>query len=83
MITLKKGHYIDETQLNKEEAKLFIDFLTDERNRHAQEMYRCKEEAFKDVHPFLSIVYYSAVTRHLDDIQHIDRTIVYLQEKYK
>ena len=82
MITFKSGTLIDEKNLNKAEAKSFIRFLLDEKERHIIQMNKCKataERLWRD--PILAIAYQTSAIRHYDDIQFTEKTIKYLKKK--
>ena len=79
----KKGMYIDETSLTKEEADEFIYFLKQERERHQRELQKYKNIAVSDeTDGFVRILAMTVVVRHMEDIEHTDRTINYLVDKY-
>ena len=79
----KKGMYIDETSLTKEEAILFIDFLRRERERHVIEMNKFKTLSLEDnQNGFFRILAMTVVVRHMEDIEHTDRTIEYLKSEH-
>lgn len=84
MIAFKKDQYfiIDETQLDKNETKLFIQLLEKEKLRHIMEkdkavtMYAtCKTNLETQFH-------FSAFKRHIQDIDAIDKTLDYLRKKW-
>jgi len=79
----KKGMYIDETSLTKEEADEFIYFLKQERERHQRELQKYKDIAVNDeTNGFVRILAMTVVVRHMEDIEHTNRTINYLVDKY-
>lgn len=84
MITFKEGNYIDEKKLDRKEAAWFISFLAEERQRHvlAQRLCDFNRYAYRNI-PVMKTAYETSVTRHLDDIKHIDKTIKYLRNKFK
>lgn len=83
MITFKDGNYIDETKLSKTEARWFIQFLLEERQRHVM-IHNFSDYCrylYRDI-PVLKIAYSTATQRHLGDITHIDKTIDYCEKKH-
>ena len=79
----KKGMYIDEKSLTKDEAIEFVDFLRRERERHREELRKFKDVSMDDgITGFFRILALTVVVRHIDDIEHTDRTIDYLVKKY-
>lgn len=79
----KKGMFIDETTLNEYEAAMFVKFLQSEKERHQRELYVYKALAEQDsTDKFMRVVAMTVVLRHIDDIEHTDKTINYLREKF-
>lgn len=80
----KKGLFIDEKSLTKEEAAEFIDFLLEERVRHIEHMKEYKEMLTDDnKSDFYKIIAATVVVRDVDDIEHIDSTLDLLSKKYE
>jgi hypothetical protein len=80
----KKGNYLDETTLTKKEAETFVSFLESELTRHKVHLQQYLELAQSDdVDDFMRIVAQTVVVRNLDDIEHTQRTIDYLKEKWR
>lgn len=83
MIAFKKGNFLDEEKMTKEEAYEFVIFLREELIRHENHLNKWKETAESElVSDFLRVVAQTVVVRDLDDIAHTNRTINYLVEKY-
>jgi len=79
----KKGNYINEKTLTKEEAIEFIDFLESEMERHRQHMLEYQQIALDEyASTFMRIVAGTVVTRNIEDIEHTKKTINYLLKKY-
>ena len=79
----KVGNYIDEASLTGEEALVFVAFLEKEIARHKAHMLEYQEIATSDYHStFFRIVAQTVVVRNLEDIQHTQRTIDYLKNKF-
>ena len=85
MTIVEKGqHLIDETQLDKGEAIVFIQLLICERARHVKErilaqmtwQHTSTNETLK------THFWNSCVIRHKEDITMIDKTISYLEQKF-
>ena len=83
MIKFKKGNFIDECSLTKEEAKEFIKFLKNEiirHDHHLEQYYNiAKDESRSDL---MRVVAQTVVIRDMDDIKHTKKTIYYLQKKF-
>lgn len=83
MITLRAGNFIDEDKLDKKEAIHFIAFLEEEKWRHILAMRAADENRYACASiPVLKLAYETSVTRHIEDIQHTQRTIDKLVKKY-
>ena len=75
--------FIDEKTLNMQDAEEFVIFLEDERDRHEMELRRYKNIAESDkTDTFMRIVAMTVVLRHMDDIEHTNKTIRYLKQKF-
>lgn len=84
MIEFKKGNLIQEKKLDKAEAKMFIEFLEEEKQRHKKSLNECKVKAeINWKKPILAIAYHTSAIRHIDDIEFTQKTINYLKEKFK
>lgn len=68
-IKLRKGKFIDEKPLTKEEAVYFLAFLQEELDRHINSWNECviKMQAWYGC-PILSTAYRTSAERHYDDI---------------
>lgn len=83
-----KGHYmIDETKLDKEQAKEFLIFMEQEKLRHEWAMdvsvlkvRDCVWEGNKNTLKFM--FNYFCAKRHQQDIEMIQQTIFYLRNKF-
>jgi hypothetical protein len=84
VIKFKSNGHIDETKLDKYEAKLFINFLLPERERHirAEKLANISYKGFKGVIPLISVAYQRSMQDHLKDIRYIDESINYLKKKW-
>ena len=83
MMKFKKGNFIDETELDEVEARIFVSFLEKEIERHKIHMEEYKRVAQDDrVHDFSRIVAQTVVVRNLDDIEHTNKTLEYLYKKF-
>ena len=84
---MKKDDYfiIDEKLLDKQEAIEFIACLNLERERHLADSLLCLDKIkFSQIKPIIYLVFwFSSYKRHLKDLEMIDKTIVYLQQKWR
>ncbi|RLI66530.1 MAG: hypothetical protein DRO67_00940 [Candidatus Asgardarchaeum californiense] len=84
MITFKKGNFLDETKLTREEAIIFLAFLKSELVRHEEHLERYYQVAVDEESSDIArITAQTVVIRNLDDIKHTQRTIDYLEEKFE
>ena len=83
-ITEKGHHFIDETQLDKAEAIIFIQLLECEKQRHRKEkiLAAMKSRHTSTNDPLQQHFWTSCVIRHEEDIIMIDKTIQYLINKF-
>lgn len=83
-ITEKGGYMIDETQLSKGEAIIFIQLLTCERERHKREsvIASIKWQHISTKEYLICHFWGSCIKRHEEDIVLINKTITYLEQKF-
>ena len=75
-MNFKKGMFIDEKSLNKEEAEEFKSFLLSELQRHKEHMIQYQSIARDDeASTFMRVVALTVIQRNLEDIQHTNRTL--------
>lgn len=69
--------------MSKEEAKAFLEFLTDERERHVFAMDEAKHWATNpSSNVSLREFYQTAEMRHQEDVEDIDRIVSKVKEMY-
>ena len=84
---MKQTEYfmINEKLLDKQEAIEFIACLNLEHDRHLADSLVCLDKIkFSQTKPIVYLVFwFSSYKRHLKDLEMIDKTIVYLQNKFR
>ncbi len=84
MLKFKPNNFINEKVLNFKEAGIFVAFLEKELERHRIHMAEYKAIAQDDsVDDFTRVIAQTVVIRNLDDIEHTQRTLDYLYDKYQ
>lgn len=82
MIELKDNNHIDETKLDKRESLLFLHLLDDEKTRHKTEVNTAKWFSFLYKDKLIKIFWDLQVENHKKDIEMIEKTMMYLFEKW-
>lgn len=74
---------LDEKELDREEAAIFLEFLEDEKKRHEKERTICMALLSRSDKPAISaLLMFSSYKRHQQDIDMIQASIDYLRVKW-
>ena len=83
MIVLKENNHIDETKLNRNESKKFIQLLKIELSRHEVQVFQCIGKMYYDVGYINSIFWKCQKENHKIDYKKIEKCIDYLTTKWR